>query len=63
MLTPKYHVQEQSGPTHLPVFEVNVMPGETSLATARAGNRKTAEKEAARKAIEKLQEHADDPEQ
>jgi ribonuclease-3 len=58
--TPFYEVQKVSGPMHLPEFEVAVLLEDRPLARATAGNRKTAEKKAALRALESLQSQSKD---
>lgn len=53
-VTPDYETLRVSGPEHQPEFEVHVAVAGRVLASARAGNRKTAEKQAAALALQKL---------
>lgn len=52
--TPVYKVLKITGPDHLPEFEISVTVAGTEYATARAPNRKLAEKMAAREALQRL---------
>jgi len=60
-LSPVYTVEDVTGPDHLPEFVVRVEVSGHIVETARAGSRKTAEKEAARKALTALQSEAYSP--
>ena len=51
---PTYSVVEISGPSHKPVFTVEVSDGDVVLATGCGKNKKLAEAEAARLALEQL---------
>ncbi len=51
---PEYEILNVSGPEHLPEFEVRVMVCGRQLAQATAGNRKSAEKQAAAQALHQL---------
>ncbi len=53
-LTPDYVVEAVSGPEHSPEFEVSVSIAGRKMASARAGSRKMAEKDAAVLALRKL---------
>jgi ribonuclease-3 len=57
---PTYEVLEISGPEHSPVFTVQVSIGDREVAVASAGNRKDAEKAAARLALERLKDESDE---
>ena len=64
-VTPDYETLHVSGPEHRPEFEVRVTVAGRELASARAGNRKAAEKEAATLALQRLRmgDDSDDKEQ
>lgn len=51
---PTYRLVEVRGPEHMPEFEVEVSVGGNALARAVAGSRKQAEKMAARRALEAM---------
>jgi len=51
---PEYAVAAESGPDHRKVFHVEVRIRGESFGSARGPSKKTAEQEAARKAIERL---------
>ncbi len=51
---PAYQVTGVSGPQHAPVVTVSVHIGDREIAVASAGNRKEAEKKAARLALERI---------
>ncbi|MFC2072808.1 ribonuclease III [Chloroflexota bacterium] len=51
---PSYHVIEETGPDHAKTFTVEVRLGETVLGRGSGKNKKAAETEAARSALEKL---------
>ena len=52
--TPTYRVERESGPDHDKVFEISVLVGERVLATGQGRNKKAAEQDAARQALETL---------
>ena len=52
--TPTYHIVEATGPDHDKTFTVEVRLGETVLGRGSGKNKKAAESEAARSALEKL---------
>lgn len=53
---PSYAVIEEVGPSHRPVFTVDVRVGDRILGQGRGSNKKTAERAAARAALRKLDE-------
>lgn len=53
---PRYRVESTDGPDHSKEFLVQVLLGGEVLATGRGRSKKDAEKEAARRAIERLEE-------
>jgi len=55
-LTPRYRIVSTSGPAHAMLFEVEVLLGRRVLGRGTGTNRKRAEQEAARVAIEALDE-------
>lgn len=55
-LTPRYRIVSTSGPAHAMVFDVEVLLGRKVLGRGTGTNRKRAEQEAARTAIEALDE-------
>jgi len=52
--TPEYEVERVTGPDHAPVFEVVVRLRGQELGRAKAGSRREAEKQAAKAALERL---------
>lgn len=57
-LTPQYRVERERGPDHDKVFDVSVRIGDSVLAVGEGRNKKSAEQEAARLALAKLDERA-----
>ena len=53
--TPFYRVERERGPDHDKLFEVSVRLGDRSMATGQGRNKKSAEQEAARMAIDLLE--------
>ena len=53
--TPRYRIVAMSGPAHALRFEVEVLMDDDVLATGSGSNRKQAEQEAARAAVERLE--------
>ncbi len=53
--TPTYRVVKEEGPSHAPLFVVEVLLGGKPLARGQGGSKKEAAQEAARKALHKLQ--------
>lgn len=61
--TPRYRIVRTTGPAHALRFEVEVLVGSEVLARGRGTNRKRAEQDAARRALESLDAGGDrDPE-
>lgn len=58
-LTPAYRIVSTSGPAHAMTFEVEVLLGRRVLGRGTGTNRKQAEQDAARAAIERLSEGGD----
>ena len=56
MGTPRYVLIEESGPDHSPQFEMEVQVGGVPMGAGKGGNKKTAEQQAARIALERLRE-------
>ena len=56
---PVYRVVEKAGPPHARAFTVEVVIGEAAYGTGTAASKKKAEQEAAREALERLQETED----
>jgi ribonuclease-3 len=54
--TPRYRIVSTSGPDHALEFEAEVLVDDRSLGTGRGSNRKRAEQDAARVALERLVE-------
>jgi ribonuclease-3 len=57
--TPRYKILEVTGPDHAPYYKVLVQVRDKELAEGAAPNRKAAETEAAKKALEKIQKEMD----
>ncbi len=57
--TPTYHLESDVGPDHGKIFEVSVRLEGSVLASGRGRNKKSAEQEAARGALEKIEAKAD----
>jgi len=55
-ITPVYRTLEEAGPGHAPVFTVEVMAGDSILGKGQGQNKRSAEMEAARVALEALAE-------
>jgi ribonuclease-3 len=55
-LSPTYHLLEETGPSHARHFRVELRLGKTALAQGEGPSKKQAEQQAARLALEKLQE-------
>lgn len=58
--TPIYHVESETGPDHEKRFEISVKLDETILATGAGRSKKAAEQDAARQALENLDERTED---
>ena len=54
--TPRYVTIDEAGPDHNPVFTVEVQVGGVPAGTGQGGNKKTAEQNAASRALKSLQE-------
>lgn len=54
--TPTYHVESEQGPDHDKIFEVSVRLGDEILAKGQGRSKKAAEQDAARKALEQMNE-------
>lgn len=52
--TPRYRLIHRSGPSHRPMFEVEVVVGRSSIGTGKGRNRQEAEREAAQDALRSL---------
>jgi ribonuclease-3 len=57
--TPRYKILEVTGPDHAPYYKVSVHVRDKQLAEGAASNRKAAETEAAKKALELLHNQTD----
>ena len=55
-LSPTYHILEETGPSHARRFRVELRLGKKALAQGEGPSKKKAEQQAARSALEKLQE-------
>lgn len=53
-IQPQYEIIGDTGPAHDKVFEARVVVGDESLGSGEGGSKKSAEQEAARKALESL---------
>jgi ribonuclease-3 len=58
-LTPRYRIVTESGPAHARHFEAEVLVGEDVLGLGSGSTRKSAEQEAARKAIAEMERSGD----